>query len=173
MQGIFVYGFRTSMLSLPPLGYFLCNCQSVKVSSVKIEIVKLSRQSADKNENHIDKVSTVKRQTVKLSSVKRESVKCQKNGFDSLTVGGAGRRGKKASRYVVFSEYIILFQRQLSKCQSVSKRGLTVNCKQIRHFRATVKLSRQSADKKSKKIIQQMGVSKCQTRKCQVSKKRV
>ena len=111
------------MLSLPPLGYFLCNCQSVKVSSVKIEIVKLSRQSADKNENHIDKVSTVKRQTVKLSSVKRESVKCQKNGFDSLTVGGAGRRGKKASRYVVFSEYIILFQRQLSKCQRVSKWG--------------------------------------------------
>ena len=144
MQGIFVYGFRTSMLSLPSLGYFLCNCQSVKCQSVKIEIVKLSRQSADKK---------VKKSSNKweCQSVKRESVKCQKNGFDSLTVGRAGRRGKKASRYVVFSEYTILFQRQLSKCQRVSKRGLTVNCKQIRHFRATVKLSRQSADKKVKK----------------------
>ena len=128
VQGIFVYGFRTSMLflSLHPIGCFLRQKRSVKASSVKLS----------------------KRQTVKAVSVKCQSVKCQKNGFDSLTVANGRTRLKKQANTWFFQKspyYSSVNCQTVNDCQNG---GLTVNCKQIRRFRATVKLSRRSADKK-------------------------
>ena len=85
------------------------------------------------------------------ASVKRESVKCQKNDFDSLTVADGRTRPKKQGNTWFFQKspyYSSVNCQSVNDCQNG---GLTVNCKQIRHFRATVKLSRRSADKKVKK----------------------
>ena len=85
------------------------------------------------------------------ASVKRENVKCQKNDFDSLTVADGRTRPKKQGNTWFFQKspyYSSVNCQTVNDCQNG---GLTVNCKQIRHFRATVKLSRRSADKKVKK----------------------
>ena len=108
--------------------YSSVNCQSVKVCQNGVWQWIVSKYAIFEQLSNCQgkvRIKKVKKSSNKweCQSVKRESVKCQKNGFDSLTVGGVRKRSKKASRYVVFKKNSILNQCQLSKCQRVSKWG--------------------------------------------------
>ena len=141
--------------------FYRCKKQTVKAASVKLskrQTVKAVSVKASSVKVSSVKVSSVNCQSVKCQSVKCQSGncqngncqngKCQKNDFDSLTVADGRTRLKKQGNTWFFQKFPYYSS---VNCQSVNdcqNGGLTVNCKQIRHFRATVKLSRRSADKK-------------------------